>query len=659
MNRNRRKQMQRCAAIGLAGCMVFSNSVLAGAAQSGKEEVIYGVADTSGQMQNINVVNIFSSGSHVDYGNYTSVKMLNTADKITQDSDEISFSSDASRVYYQGTMNADTQLPWKIKITYLLDGQERSGEELAGAFGKIKIHISIKGNKSCKGSFYEDYALQVTGTLDTEKCSNIKAADATIANVGKQKQLSYTVLPGEGLDTWLSADVKDFEMDAFTINGVKLNLDIDIDDSELQTEIDKITDVTNTLNKGAKELADKGSSLKDGGNSVQQGSENLQKGSEQLDTGVKNIQDGISSVQQALIKMNAKSSSLTDGSADVLEALTTIQKSLSGVSSKADDIKKLTDASGKIKTSLNQLTKGSNDLSEKLGYDQYAAILKAKGLDVNALQTGNETAVKNLAQQIETLKTQQKALEQQTGHEQEVAALEAQIKSLEETQTLLSGNSAMFSGTRQYLDQMSDAAGQLSDGMTELNKQYQIFDKSLSQLTTELKKLTGQMTQLQQGVQKLVKNYKKLDKGISEYTEGVAKITAGYESLQKGSESLVSGSESLVDGMSELTKGTKELNQGISEYTSGASEVADGTQKFADETSGMDKKVEDKIDEMISSYQKSDTPTVSFVSEKNKDVSSVQFVLKTESIKAEDTVETTTETKNMTFLEKIKNLFSK
>lgn len=51
-------------------------------------------------------------------------------------------------------------------------------------------------------------------TLDTDNCENITADGATLANVGSSKQISYTLLPGKGLDAELTADVKDFEMDA-------------------------------------------------------------------------------------------------------------------------------------------------------------------------------------------------------------------------------------------------------------------------------------------------------------------------------------------------------------------------------------------------------------------------------------------------------------
>ena len=110
--------------------------------------------------------------------------------------------------------------------------QEYEASEIAGKSGKLEIHLSIKENTACKGDFYDRYVLQASLTLDTEICENIGAPDATIANVGSDKQLTYTVLPGKGLATSIKADVKDFEMESISINGIRLNLNIEIDDAE-------------------------------------------------------------------------------------------------------------------------------------------------------------------------------------------------------------------------------------------------------------------------------------------------------------------------------------------------------------------------------------------------------------------------------------------
>lgn len=109
----------------LVGSMVMP--VSAETIASEKEEVIYVMADNAGQVNDMEAVNIFSGGEITDYGNYSAVKMLNTTDKIMQNGDRISFSSDADRVYYQGTMK-NANLPWNISIRYFLDGKEYEGK---------------------------------------------------------------------------------------------------------------------------------------------------------------------------------------------------------------------------------------------------------------------------------------------------------------------------------------------------------------------------------------------------------------------------------------------------------------------------------------------------------------------------------------------------
>ena len=220
---------------------------------SSKEEVIYVMSDASGKITDMEAVNIFAGGNITDYGDYSSVKMLNTTDSITQNGDKITFSSDADKVYYQGTMK-EKNLPWNISIRYFLDGKEYSAKDIAGKSGALEIRFSVSKNEACQDSFYEDYALQAAFTLDTEKCENIRATGATAANAGSKKQLTYTILPGRGIDTVIQSDVTDFQMDAVSINGIRLNLNFTVDDEALTEKVDGIISAVGTVNDGAAEV---------------------------------------------------------------------------------------------------------------------------------------------------------------------------------------------------------------------------------------------------------------------------------------------------------------------------------------------------------------------------------------------------------------------
>lgn len=664
------KAYKNIMAVVLSGALVCNYVLPAYAAEdthTGKEEVIYIGTNAEGSVSDINVVNIWAGGDVKDYGDYTSVKMLTTTDPITQDGDTVTFSSDASEVYYQGTMDVSTQIPWKVQITYKLDGETIAPEDLGGRSGHLEIDFSVTKNTACKETFYDDYALQATFAFDTRKCKNIVAEDATVANVGSDKQLSYTMLPGKGIQTVIQMDVTDFTMDAAAINGIQMNLDVDIDDKELMDKVEEIMDAAERLNKGAGTLQDGSYQLKTGGLSVKNGASDLADGVGSLDRGISDLQTGVNNMQTGLDTLNKKSSTLTSGSSQFLTALTTLQTELSGMSITTEQLTELTKTSSDIKTGISNLYAGATELQKNLGYAQYkAAVKSASGgsLDIDTLLAGNTQAITTLNSQITALQGNIQAVKSTKGYSQsaelqaQVAQMEAQVSSLGQVITLLNGNNAAIGGVETYLDSVSGGVNTLVTGLKSLNDNYKQFDAAIVKLSKNLSNMAGNMTKLTTAVNKLVKEYKKLDKGITEYTEGVATIVSGYKQIVTGVSTLATGSSKLVTGANLLKKGTSDLYDGIEELYDGSTELQDGTSEFDEKTSTMDTQVQDQIDEMLESISGGNKKVVSFTSSKNTNIDSVQFVIKTAAIeKPEEAVtETKTETKR-TFWQKVKDLF--
>ncbi|MFR5072955.1 MAG: WXG100 family type VII secretion target, partial [Bianqueaceae bacterium] len=271
--------------------------VLAAGTPSEKEEVIYINLSAGGSVKDIYAVNIFGTGDITDYGDYSSGEILNTEDKISQSGDMITFSTSADRVYYKGKMTT-TVMPWNISIQYFIDGTEYSADEVAGKSGKLEIKFKITKNETCAGTFFDEYALQASFTLDTKKCRNITAVDATLANVGGKKQVSYTMLPGEGIDTSITADVTDFEMAAVSINGIPLSMNIEVDDEELMSQVTDLLDAIAELDDGAGDLKSGVSSLQDAGqNALQSGVNDLMDGAAKLHDGAAGLEEGGEAMQ--------------------------------------------------------------------------------------------------------------------------------------------------------------------------------------------------------------------------------------------------------------------------------------------------------------------------------------------------------------------------
>ena len=650
------KNYNKIIAVAMAGAIcgstAFSSISLAATKSSEKEEVIYANLTSSGDIEKIYAVNIFEDKDIVDYGVYDTVKNMNTMDKINYSNGKVTIQNSEDKLYYQGIMKQNTQMPWTIKVRYKLDGVEYAPSELAGKSGKLEISISIKENKNCKKNFFENYALQTVVQLDTNLCENIKSDEATMANVGGLKQLTYTILPGNEKDIKITTDVTDFEMSEIQVNGINLNLGLDkdsIDTSSLTGELDKLKDAVNDLDDGANELND---------------------GAKKLDDGAVTLTDGIKTIQDGLDQLNSKSSSLTSGSSEVLSALKTIQSSLNNVSTSSKDLKQLSSASTSIKSGIDSLVNGLKTVDSSI--DTYNSSLKKAGLN-----SASELAQKN-KQAISALgitSTQRKLYSAYTSGgsqavsaelaklaqagDSEAVALYKQVSAgntdavtqyvqaagkLISVETLLKADASYIEGSSKLINgidaQMSTSSSQttLMSGAVSLQTNYKKFDASIQDLVSSLNNLMANMTQLKSGINKLTDNYATLDSGIKEYTSAVNKITNGYSKVYEGALDLVSGTHSLYKGTTELT---------------------DGTGEFKGETSDLDSKVDDEVDSMIDNFAGGDFEVESFVSDKNTDVDSVQFVIKTEAIKKEEVKVEEEKTEELNFWQKLLNLFRK
>ena len=636
----------------ICGSTAFSSISLAATKSSEKEEVIYANLTSSGDIEKIYAVNIFEDKDIVDYGVYETVKNMNTMDKINYSNGKITIQNSEDKLYYQGVMKQNTQMPWTIKVRYKLDGVEYAPSELAGKSGKLEISISIKENKNCKKNFFENYALQTVVQLDTNLCENIKSDEATMANVGGLKQLTYTILPGNEKDIKITTDVTDFEMSEIQVNGINLNLGLDkdsIDTSSLTGELDKLKDAVNDLDDGANELND---------------------GAKKLDDGAVTLTDGIKTIQEGLDQLNSKSSSLTSGSSEVLSALKTIQSSLNNVSTSSKDLKQLSSASTSIKSGIDSLVNGLKTVDSSI--DTYNSSLKKAGLNsaselaqknkqalsalgitntqrklYSAYTSGGSQAVSaELAKLAQAGDSEAVALYKQVsaGNTDAVTQYVQAAGKLISVETLLKADASYIEGSSKLINgidaQMSTSSSQttLMSGAVSLQTNYKKFDASIQDLVSSLNNLMANMTQLKSGINKLTDNYATLDSGIKEYTSAVNKITNGYSKVYEGALDLVSGTHSLYKGTTELT---------------------DGTGEFKGETSDLDSKVDDEVDSMIDNFAGGDFEVESFVSDKNTDVDSVQFVIKTEAIKKEEVKVEEEKTEELNFWQKLLNLFRK
>ena len=592
------KHMQKFTAAAMAVLLLGFTVVPAFAetAPSAKEEVIYAMADASGKVTDAEAVNIFAGGDIVDYGDYSAVKPLNTNDTITQNGDQIAFSSTADKVYYQGTMK-NAALPWNISIRYYLDGKEYAPQDVAGKSGALEIRFSVTKNESCGGSFYDDYALQASFTLDTERCQNIVSNGATVANVGSDKQLTYTILPGKGIDTVITADVTDFEMDAAAINGVRLNLDVDVDDTDLMDKVDELVSAIGDLDDGAWELHD--------------GTEELYDATKTLNSKVGDLHSGVGD--------------LTAGAGDLYTGLTDI----TAQNQQADQL-----YLGYVKSQADSIYLAYVTTQADALYAQVAA----QAVREQLIQSGYSEAQADAYLQTADGQTLVAQTVSNMTEEQKAQILNAAVAKLTDEQKKQILQGAVASLTEEQKAEIREAYIQQMMASDDVTSQINAAVATVS-AAKQVSELKGQLD-----------SYGVFYQGLVAYTYAVSSAAAGAKSLKLNMDTLYSNT-----GKLKLSVG--ELSDVVGELYDGTGELTDGTTEFVDKTSDMDTQISDEIDSMTASLSGGDGDAESFVSEKNTNVNTVQFVIKTAAIeKAETTTDNTVESAPLTFWQKLLRL---
>ena len=577
----------------------------AGTVPSEKEEVIYVMTDTSGAVTDIEAVNIFAGGDITDYGDYSDVKVLNTTDDISLSGDEVTISSDADKIYYQGTMKSKS-IPWNISIRYFLDGEEYDPEDIAGKSGALEIHFSVNKNENFTGSFYENYALQASFTMDSELCKNIVSTDATVANVGSDKQLTYTILPDKGINTVITADVTDFEMDAVSINGVRLNMNFEIDDSEITDKVDEIISAIGSIDEGATEL-------REGTGSLYSATGTLKNKVDELNSGTGALADGAGSLYSGLSSITAKNDSLTGAAYSAYEGICTASAAALNASLRANGLDAVTltpstysavlmDLLGKMnadavyqqayQTALTEVTAQVEAQAEDLyrGYiksqansiylayvssqaDTLYAQVAAQAIYAQLIESGYSDEEANIYLQSEE---GQAAIAQAVANmsdEQKAEILNGAVANLtdEQKEQILQG--ALDSLTDDQKAQIKDAYIQQMMASDEVTSKINSAVSAVSDAAGQVSDLKGQLD-----------NYGAFYQGLLDYTGAVNDAAQGAKSLKINMDTLYSNT-------GKLSISVGELNDAVCKLNDGTSELSDGTSEFVDETSDMDTKI--------------------------------------------------------------------
>ena len=539
-----------------------------------KEETVYVIADASGQANKVIVSDWIQNGTQnaeikdeTDLEDIKNVKG-NESYKMNEEGMCV-WDAKGHDIYYQGTTNK--ALPVDVRVSYKLDGEPISADDIAGKSGKVTIRFDYINNESKmmnvagkQEKIYVPFAM-LTGTImDHEVFSNIEVTNGKIINEGEKTIVTGLAFPGLSDDLGvkadsdveipayfeITADAKNFSMkNTVTIatNTIFEDFDTDKFDSaslkdgmnQLNDGMDKLIDGTSELYDGMEKLLDGSHELATGIRKLAEGAKKLKDGTKQLDEKSVALQAGAGQVYDGLTQLNEKMPNLTEGAAKVEGGVRQLQQ-LAG--SMLSEKQKLTTAVGTIKPQ-----------AEAVGADIEAAGSALKGVSSIDLGDLNVEGLDSTAQgKVNAAWDTKKA--------QIEAALLAQMGSI---------------GTN------IDKAGK---DMNDLSKTLTSLAGGSSNASS------GSEANTSEQLEALVNGAANLYKGTQDVADAVGKLQAGAGTLSDGTVLLKTNTKKLADGAQELYDGIMkvddkmpEIIDGIEKLSDGTMELSDGLKKFRDE----------------------------------------------------------------------------
>ena len=573
-----------------------ANTAQENAAVGSKNEAVYATLGASGVVRAVYVVNQFELMNAVsvsDHGSYTAVTNLTNIEPITQQGDTVMFKSAKGNFYYQGDL-ASTELPWIIGISYTLDGKPIAPDALAGQSGQIGIHITTRQNENVNTVFYENYMLQIALKLDSDKCSNINAPDATIAIAGKNTAINLTVMPKKNADITVSAAVTDFTMDGIQVSGIPLSLSMDLSEADdMISDFEKLADGIAKLNDSVGDLSDGTSKLNDGAGS---------------------LKDSSASIKDGLTQLGDNSGQLIAASAQIKDALSQLSSSLDSAGSfRPADMAALPDSLSQLATALSGISSSLTQMSE-----DYASAYATLATAINDIPGTTVSP-----EQLDALYA---------------ATDESQHDVLD---TLAAAYAAGCAVKNAYNDGKNafDAVETTSAALAG----------SIDGIADTLNAMATQISETLSG-----SGLDQLDK----LTKGLTALSDQYANFHDGLAGFMGGVVQMADGYTEFHNGLSKFAGGVDDLDTGVHKLHDGTCELRDETENLPDEVQYKIDELTVAYSGDDFQPVSFVSEQNMNIGLVQFVLKCDGIvKPDQTAAAPVIESNETFWDRFIALF--
>ena len=579
-----------------------------------KSETVYSNLDSNGKayktIVSTQLTNEDKSDEITDISNLLNIENTNGDETFKKEGNQIVWDSNGNNIYYKG--ESDKQLPVECKITYELNGEEISAEELKGKSGNVKIKINYTNNEkhivSINGkqvTMYTPFIIVAGTKIDNAKNKNIQITNGKIVDNGESTLAVGIAMPGmqENIgiskskidipeEIEISMETEDFEMgNIIAVVAVKgIDEDLTSDLNSMYSQINELANASNEILAGANQLKEGTSELVSGVDQLKDGTGAAYAGSKQIkdevEESTKNLKNdntpAIDSKTLEAIKAQAmQSATLSDEqkagiAAQAKAAATLSDEQKAGIAAQAKAGAKLTDAQkagiaaqAKAAAKLTDAQKAEIAAQAKLTDEQKAKITAQAKAGAEFTKT-QKTAIIEQAQKkyTETLTEAEKQLiltvAQNTAYQTATTTALAVAESTAEATALKVAQSVAESTAEatalkvaQSVAESTAEATAQTVAQSTATQTAETTALTVAQSTaTQTAGATATQTAAQVGNQakqkftnQVVSQMSTLGTALDELTNGLANIDNGVSALSVGTNKLDSGALQLANGV--------------------------------------------------------------------------------------------------------------
>ncbi|MEA4932953.1 MAG: hypothetical protein VB071_05115 [Lawsonibacter sp.] len=251
MNQKRNIRIRRGLALTMALLLTagLSTTALADGSSSlpaTHDETYYATLDYYGGILDSSVVKSYKTYGNdtiTDYGTYDQVTNLTDDLEPSVGDGTVTFQLGAdapSRFYFEGkTTQPLDEFPWKLSLSYTLNGVPTKAEDLAGKSGLVEITLDAVPNPNASEYSRDNLVLTAMSTFNGDDILSLDAQGAQVQLVGNLYCALFMVMPGEEQQFTIRVGSDNFSYDGMVFLAVPATL----------SQLDQIADLRDAKEK--------------------------------------------------------------------------------------------------------------------------------------------------------------------------------------------------------------------------------------------------------------------------------------------------------------------------------------------------------------------------------------------------------------------------